>query len=177
MNRNVYTGWKNIRRDVTASDTALNAATYDSLPTNRVNISANATNLKLIAFGTGTEDGTADIILFGGHGQKGREYQPAIYLGKITFTLGTMQANKDPVDVALPALVNNYYFDSAASIPPVRGGVADPRGGNDMPNNRIGMMVIRLTGESWIYAEIGTLTNITNFNLVGSWVNENLPET
>jgi len=43
LNRNVQVGYINIRRDVTANDTALAAATYDSLPANRVSVSADAT--------------------------------------------------------------------------------------------------------------------------------------
>jgi len=174
MNRNVQVGWKNIRRDVAANDTALAAATYDTLPSNKVNISGDATSLKLMAFGTGTENGTVLVNIFGGHGQKGREVQPAILLSSITFTLGTMQANNDPADVALAALTSNFYFDTVAETG--AGSAADLRVGNDSGNNRIGLAVIRLTGESWIYAEVETLTNITAFNLVAVWVNETIPE-
>lgn len=174
MNRNVQVGWKNIRRDVAANDTALGAATYDSLPSNYVPISGDATLLKLMAFGTGTVNGTALVNIFGGHGQKGRECQPAMLLSSITFTLGTMQANNDPVSDVLAALTSNFYFDTVAET--AAGGAADLRVGNDSAANRIGLAIIRLTGESWVYCEVKTLTNVTEFNLVAAWVNEALPE-
>jgi len=175
LNRNVQVGYINIRRDVTANDTALAAATYDSLPANRVSVSADATSLILMAFGTGDAGGTALVNIFGGRGQKGKQQQPAILLSSITFTRGTMQCNNDPADPALAALASNYYFGTVVET--AAGGVADLRIGNDSGNDRIGLAIIRLTGESWIYAEVKTLTNITKFNLVGSWVNEALPES
>ena len=175
MKRNVQVGYINIRRNVTSDDAALGAATYDSLPANRVPISADATSLVLMAFGTGNDNGTALVNIFGGRGQKGKQQQPAILLSSITFTRGTMQCNNDPADPALAALTSNFYFDKVVET--AAGGAADLRVGNDNETNRIGLAIIRLLGESWIYAEVKTLTNITKFNLVGAWVNETLPES
>jgi len=159
---------------VTAADTPLAAATYDTLPADKVNISGDATSLKLMAFGTGTDNGTALVNLYGGHGQKGAERQPAILLAALTFTLGKtagMQANKNPVaDAQLEALTDNFYFDTVAESD--QGGFVPVRLGLDQGQDRVGMALVRLTGESWLFAEVETLTNITKFNLIGAWVNE-----
>ena len=172
-NRNVFTNYLTIRAGVTANDTALGAVTYDSLPANRVRISSDATSLKLMAYGVGTENGTALVNIFGGHGQTPQ--QPAILLASITFTLGTMQCNHSPDRAGREALTSNFYFDTVAET--AAGGAADLRIGNDSGNNRIGLAIIRLTGESWIYAEVKTLTNINPFTLVGTWTNEIISET
>ena len=175
MNLNNQTGWKRIRWGVTANDTALAAATYDSLPTHRVKLSPRATTLKLVGLGTGDDNGTALVNIFAGHGDISNHSQPAILLSSITFTRGTMQANNDPTVRELTALTSHYYFDTITETG--AGSVADLRVGNDSGNDRIGLATIRITGESWIYAEVETLTNITNFKLMGVWVNEAIPET
>ena len=171
--RNVFTNYLTIRKEVAANDTALAADTWDSLPTNRVKVSDLATSLKLMAYGVGTVNGTALVNIYGGHGQEPQ--QPAILLASITFTLGTMQCNHTPDGAERVALTSNFYFDKVAETG--AGGVADLRVGNDNEQNRIGLAIIRLTGESWIYAEIHTLTNINPITIVGTWVNETIPET
>jgi len=174
MNRNVQVGWKTLRSVDAVDDPVLAAATYDTLPADRVNISGDATSLKLMAFGTGTDNGTALVNLYGGHGQKGAERQPAILITSLTFTLGKtagMQANKNPAaDGGLEALTSNFYFDTVAETD--QGGFTPVRLGLDQGQNKVGMALVRLTGESWLFAEVKTLTNITKFNLVAAWVNE-----
>lgn len=172
-NQNVFTNYLTIRKAVAANDTALGATTWDTLPANRVKISREATSLKLMAYGVGTVNGTALVNIYGGHGQK--PGQPAILLASITFTLGTMQCNYTPDGAERVALTSNFYFDTVTATG--EGGVADVRVGNDSGNNRIGLAILRLTGESWIYAEIHTLTNINPITLVGTWVNETIPES
>ncbi len=172
-NRNVFTNYLTIRKAVAANDTALAADTWDSVPAKRVKISSDATSLKLMAYGVGTVNGTALVNIYGGHGQE--PGQPAILLASITFTLGTMQCNHTPDGAERVALTNNFYFDTVAETG--AGGVADLRVGNDSGNDRIGLAIIRMTGESWIYAEIHTLTTINPITIVGAWVNETIPET
>ena len=174
MNRNVQVGYKTIRSVTAVDSPVLAAATYDTLPADRVSISADATSLKLMAYGTGDDNGTVLVNLYGGHGQKGAERQPAILITSLTFTLGKtsgMQANKNPAaDGGLAVLTANYYFDTVASAD--QGGFVPVRFGLDQGQDKIGMALVRLTGESWIYAEVETFTNILTFNLVAAWVNE-----
>lgn len=173
-NRNVFTNFVNFRKDIAAADgTQLAAATFDSLPSFYKKVSGDATSLKLMAYGTGTVNGTAVINLWGGHGQKPQ--QPAMFLGSFTFTLGTMQCNHRPEPPERTALTSNFYFDTVAET--AAGGAADLRIGNDDGNDRIGIGIVRLTGESWIAIEVKTLTNITKLNVIGTWVNETIPET
>ncbi len=174
-NRNVFTNFVPLRTDVDAADNPqLAAATFDSLPSFYKKVSGDATSLKLLAYGKGNANDTMVINLWGGHGQEPQ--QPAMFLGSFTFTLGTMQCNHRPEPPERTALTSYFYFDEVAET--AAGGAADLRIANDSATNRIGIGIVRLTGESWIGAEVKTVGGaISKINVVGVWVNETIPET
>jgi hypothetical protein len=168
-----WTRYRLLRSAVAVDNPKLAAATYDSMPAKtagRVDIEAEATILKIMAYGKGTDGGTVKINLFGGHGEAGTPQQPAILLATLTFTLGTMQCNNQPDQPGLPVYSSGYYFDTVAET--AAGGVKDIIVGNDSGNDRIGIALLHLTGERWLYAEVDTLTNITEVNVIATFGNQ-----
>ena len=152
--------WGDLRKAVTAEDTNLAAATWDTDPPagKHQNVGEFAPGRILAAYGTGTENGTVLVNIFGYKNRSG----PAVQLAILTFTLGTMQANTDPVTGA--ALTSNFYFDTIAVT--TDAGLLDTELGNDTATNKIALAILREQGFDTLFAEVDTLTNVTSFSLI-----------
>ena len=153
--------WSDLRRGVAAGDTPLAAATFDDAPpTTAQKVDEYAPGRLLAAYGTGSADSTALVNIYGYRAGKG----PALLLAALTFTLGTMQANTDPVTDA--ALTSNFYFDTIAVT--TEGGLLDTELGNGTAVNEMAVAILREQGFDTLFAEVETLTGVTKFNLIQS---------
>jgi hypothetical protein len=151
-----FLGWQ-LLRSVTQADTPLDAATMDTKPSYAMDITMEGlTNIELILAATGSDNGTVVVKLWGG---RNRNSGPAQLIAAITFTLGTMQVNKDPQTQEATTLTRYADTASVTSYWPT-----DIKAVNN-GNNLLCGVSFDCLDLAWIAAEVISLTNATQANV------------
>jgi hypothetical protein len=146
-----------ILRSVTQADVALDAAKYDGKPSYARGVTnVNFNNIEIIVAGIGAENGTVEINLWGG---RNIESGPAQLIATITFTLGTMQVNKDPATQEATEL--QLYADSASIVSYWPTEIKNPNSGN----NLLCSVSFDMLDMSWLAAEIKNMTDVSRVDV------------
>lgn len=154
--RAINSKWQLLRSVTAVDNPVLGATTMDSKPSFAKDIASDAIGgIELFAAGIGDENGTIVANIWAGKGNGG----PARLVAAVTFTLGTMQVNKDPQTQEATDLT--WYADTAAVTAYWPSEVKTPNNAV----NKLATVSFDALDHDWIAIEIVTLTNVTKANV------------
>jgi hypothetical protein len=147
-------GWKLLRR-ITAADTALAAATYDSKPAGAVELQekAGVKEVQIIFAVDGSNNDANTINIWAG---KNKSAGPAELVGTMTVTAGTAVANTDPASQGANSTLDLFVDTITITADMWDSGIFV---GKDQANNRIAKCYFDTLEAEWIYVDCTSLNS------------------